>query len=136
MEFMLLSPNHLITYFVDSCLLLSFRRFSVCLLSYLVFLINLWLSIFWYFQMSNVHYLWLFRICFVEKTKLPCHVVNQRVLFLHSSTTTVCIHSKTSKETIEVTVHQKANQTLNWNNYAQKCLHSNPIPIHIITSGM
>ncbi|CAC5421435.1 MIB [Mytilus coruscus] len=44
-----------------------------------------------------------------KKTKLPCHVVNQRMLFLHGSTTTVCIHSKTSNETIEVTVKQIAH---------------------------
>lgn len=38
-----------------------------------------------------------------ENTKLPCHVIDQKVLFLHGLDT-VCIHPTTTEETIKVTV--------------------------------
>ncbi|XP_052082909.1 uncharacterized protein LOC127720374 [Mytilus californianus] len=40
-------------------------------------------------------------IDFAKKTKLPCHVVGQNVLFHSGSTNTVCIHYKTDKDTVE-----------------------------------
>ncbi|XP_052074333.1 uncharacterized protein LOC127712112 isoform X27 [Mytilus californianus] len=36
-----------------------------------------------------------------RKTKLPCHVVGQKVLFLHGSSDTVCTHFDTDKEIVE-----------------------------------
>ncbi|VDH96910.1 Hypothetical predicted protein [Mytilus galloprovincialis] len=39
-------------------------------------------------------------IDFAKTTKLPCHIIGQRVLFHSGSTTTVCIHYKTHKDTI------------------------------------
>lgn len=38
----------------------------------------------------------------IEQTKLPCHVVGQKVLFHHGSSRKVVIHHKTSKDTIKV----------------------------------
>ncbi|VDI71795.1 Hypothetical predicted protein [Mytilus galloprovincialis] len=37
----------------------------------------------------------------IEQTKLPCHVVGQKVLFHHGSSRKVVIHHKTSKDTIK-----------------------------------
>ncbi|CAC5374192.1 MIB [Mytilus coruscus] len=36
-----------------------------------------------------------------EKTKLPCHVIGKKVLFLHGSSRVVCIHHTTSNHTIK-----------------------------------
>lgn len=40
-------------------------------------------------------------IAFAKRTKLPCHIVGQRVLFHSGSSTTASIHFKTDKNTIE-----------------------------------
>ncbi|VDI68479.1 Hypothetical predicted protein, partial [Mytilus galloprovincialis] len=38
------------------------------------------------------------------KTKLPCHVIGKKVLFLHGFPRNVCIHPTTSDHTIKVLV--------------------------------
>ncbi|VDI19435.1 Hypothetical predicted protein [Mytilus galloprovincialis] len=43
---------------------------------------------------------------FAKKTKLPCHVVGQRVLFHSGSTHTVFIHYKTEKDTVKELVEK------------------------------
>lgn len=45
---------------------------------------------------------------FSEKTKLPCHVVGQRIMFHSGSTHSVFIHHSTEKDTVEVVhIHYK-----------------------------
>ncbi|XP_063396084.1 uncharacterized protein LOC134680782 [Mytilus trossulus] len=38
---------------------------------------------------------------YAKKTKLPCHVIGKKVLFLHGSSSLVCIHPTTSDNTIK-----------------------------------
>ncbi|VDI76111.1 Hypothetical predicted protein, partial [Mytilus galloprovincialis] len=44
------------------------------------------------------------------ETKLPCHVLGQRVLFHSGSTNTACIHYKTCSETIKELIEKGFNE--------------------------
>ncbi|CAG2202719.1 MIB [Mytilus edulis] len=54
-----------------------------------------------------------------KKTKLPCHIIGKKVLFLHGSSRVVCIHHTTSNHTIKRdtnTRKPKSNTSLEWQN--------------------
>lgn len=56
---------------------------------------------------------------FLERTKLPCHVVGQNVLFHSGSSYSAFIHCKTEKDTVKVC---DLNQNLQLNKHTENSI--------------